>query len=98
MLRREYHFYVYIMASCSRTLYIGLTNNLLARVTQHRENRPGTFTSRYNVHRLVYYEEFAYINNAIARENELKDWNRAKKISLIEQNNPTWEDLAADWL
>jgi len=97
MPRREYHFYVYILASRSRTLYIGLTNNIFARIAQHREYRPGTFTSRYNIHRLVYYEEFAYINNAIARENELKDWNRAKKIALIEQNNPTWEDLAAGW-
>ena len=97
MLRREYHFYVYIMASRSRNLYIGLTNSIFVRVAQHRESRPGTYTARYKIHRLVYYEEFAYINNAIARENELKDWNRAKKDALIEQSNPTWEDLAADW-
>ena len=97
MSRREYHFYVYILASRSRTLYIGLTNNIFARIAQHRESRCGTFTARYNIHRLVYYEEFAYVNNAIARENELKDWNRAKKIALIEQNNPTWEDLADGW-
>lgn len=97
MPRREYHFYVYIMASRSRDLYIGLTNNIYTRVAQHRESRPGTYTARYNIHRLVYYEHFTYINNAIAREKELKDWNRAKKIALIEQNNPTWEDLAADW-
>jgi putative endonuclease len=97
MLRREYYFYVYIMASRSRDLYIGLTNNIFVRVAQHRESRPGTYTARYNIHRLVYYEEFGYVNNAIARENELKDWNRAKKVALIEQSNPTWEDLAGEW-
>ena len=64
---------------------------------QHREKVPGSFTARYNIDRLVYFETFQYVNNAIARENELKDWNRAKKIVLIESTNPTWEDLAADW-
>ncbi|HEU5340778.1 GIY-YIG nuclease family protein [Edaphobacter sp.] len=95
-MRRDYNFYVYILASRSRNLYIGLPNCLAARIAQHRENRPGTYTARYNIHRLVHYEQFAYINNAIARENELKDWNREKKIALIEHNNPTWEDLAAN--
>jgi len=95
-MRRDYNFYVYILASRSRTLYIGLTSNLAARIAQHRESRAGTYTARYNIHRLVHYEQFAYINNTIARENELKDWNREKKIALIEQNNPTWEDLAAN--
>ena len=96
-MRRDYNFYVYIMASRSRTLYIGLTNNLAARAAQHRNGRPGSYTARCNINRLVHYEQFAYINNAIARENELKDWNREKKITLVEQNNPTWEDLAAGW-
>jgi len=97
MPRREFHFYVYILSSKSRTLYIGMTNSLRARVLKHRENVPGSFTARYDVHRLVYFEHFQYVNNAIAREKELKDWNRAKKIALIESTNPTWEDLAADW-
>jgi putative endonuclease len=97
MPAREYLFYVYILANRSRNLYIGLTNNLATRIAQHREHRPGTYTARYNIDRLVYYEQFAYILNAVARETELKDWNRTEKIVLIEQQNPTWNDLAADW-
>lgn len=58
---------------------------------------PHAYTARYNITRLVYFEQFGYILNAIAREKELKDWNRQKKITLIEQMNPTWEDLSADW-
>ena len=97
MPRREYNFYVYILASRSRTLYVGVTHALRTRVAQHREGAPGTFTTRYNVHRLVYAERFQYVGNAIAREKELKDWNRGRKVALIEVRNPTWEDLAADW-
>ena len=97
MPRREFHFYVYILSSKSRTLYIGVTNHLRARVVEHREKEPGSFTARYNIYRLVYFERFQYINNAIARERELKDWNRARKVALIEAENPLWDDLAADW-
>ena len=94
---REYHFYVYILASRSRTLYIGFTNNIFSRVAQHRKKRSGSFTAQYNIDRLVYYEHFQYVNNAIAREKELKLWLRERKIELIETTNPTWEDLAANW-
>ena len=97
MYKREYSFHVYIMASRSHQTYIGFTNNLRGRVEQHRQARPGTYTTLYNINRLVYAEPFQYVLNAIAREKELKDWNRAKKIALIEQSNPTWQDLAADW-
>ena len=97
MPRREYNFYVYILSSKSRTLYIGITNNLRARIKEHREKVPGSFTTRYNIHRLVYFKRFQYVDNAIAREKELKDWNPARKIVLIESMNPAWEDLAADW-
>ena len=97
MAKREYHFYVYILSSRSRTIYIGVTNALRARVLEHREKVPGTYTARYNIHRLVYVERFQYINNAIAREKELKDWNRDRKIALITSKNPTLEYLAADW-
>jgi putative endonuclease len=93
MPRREYHFWVYILSSRSRTLYIGMTNNLKRRTTTHRKQKPGTFTARYSIHRLVYYEHFQYVNNAIARETQLKHWTRAQKIALIEGTNPTWEDL-----
>jgi putative endonuclease len=68
---------------------------LRVRVLQHREKRPGSFTARYRIGRLVYFERYQYIDNALARETELKDWNRGRKIALIESVNPTWEDLAA---
>jgi putative endonuclease len=93
----EHHYYVYILASKSRTLYIGVTNNLRARILQHRSGEIGGFTSDYKIHRLVYYEQHAWIQNAIAREKQLKRWRREKKVWLIERENPTWEDLAADW-
>jgi putative endonuclease len=97
MQQREYHFYVYILASRSRSLYVGFTNDIRLRIRQHREKRLGSHTAKYNIGRLVYCEHFTYVLNAIAREKQLKDWNREKKIPLIEQNNPTWEDIAAEW-
>ena len=90
---REYHFWIYILASRSRNLYVGITNDIYARVSKHREAQPGTHTANYNIHRLVYFEYFRYVRNAIARETELKSWTRADKIALIQQVNPTWEDL-----
>jgi putative endonuclease len=87
---REYHFWVYILASRSRNLYVGVTNSIHNRIGKHRETIPGTHTARYNIHRLVYFEYFRY---AISREKELKRWTRAQKIELIEKTNPTWEDL-----
>jgi putative endonuclease len=97
MQSREYEFYVYILSSKSRNLYIGVTNDIVFRVAQHREHRPGAFTARYKIDRLVHFERFQYVHNAIAREKELKDWNRAKKIALIERSNPAWQDLSEKW-
>lgn len=97
MPAREYAFYVYILSSRSRNLYVGITKNLRARLFEHRQTLPGSFTARYNINRLVYFEQYRYVRNAIAREKELKDWNRARKVALIESENPTWQDLAADW-
>jgi putative endonuclease len=97
MAQRDYAFYVHILSSRSRNLYVGMTNTLCRRVGQHREKRKGTHTARYNIHRLVYFERFQYVRSAIRRETELKMWTREKKIALIEKINPTWEDLAADW-
>ena len=85
MRRPEYSFFVYILASQSRTLYVGVTGNLSARVMQHREQVAGSFTARYYIDRLVYFERFQYVRNAIAREKQLQDWNRMKKIALIEK-------------
>ncbi|WP_263350760.1 GIY-YIG nuclease family protein [Acidicapsa acidisoli] len=90
---REYHFWVYILCSRSRNLYIGVTNNLKRRTAIHREGVLGTHTGRYAIHRLVYFEYFRYVRSAIAREKQLKHWTREQKIELIERRNPTWEDL-----
>jgi putative endonuclease len=95
---REYHFYVYMMQSASRrALYIGMTNDLRKRVSQHRRHAVEGFTDDYNATRLVYWESFADVRNAIEREKQLKGWRREKKIHLIEKLNPGWKNLAADW-
>jgi putative endonuclease len=93
---RDHEYYVYILASRSRTLYIGVTNNLPRRIREHREGTANSFTAKYKVHRLVHYERFQHINNAIAREKYLKHFTRQEKIALIEATNQTWEDLAAE--
>ena len=95
-MRRNHNYFVYILASKSRTLYIGVTKNLLVRLLEHRNRVLGGFTKRYEINRLVYFERYQYIRNAIAREKELKGWLRAKKIALVEKENPTWEDLSIE--
>src|SRR5213594_4934312 len=92
---RTYH--VYIIASRSRVLYTGVTNDLARRVDEHKRGLTPGFTSRYHITRLVYFEDYGYIRDAIAREKQLKGWVRARKMRLIEQKNPTWEDLAEAW-
>jgi putative endonuclease len=89
---RDCHFWVYILSSRSRNLYVGLTNDLIRRVTEHRDMASGTYTARYRIQRLVYFEYFQYVRSAIAREKELKHWTRGQKVELIEKVNPTWED------
>ena len=87
-------FYVYILASrIGGTLYIGVTNDLVRRVTEHRLKQAQGFTKKYEVDRLVYCEQFDDAENAIKREKRLKKWNRAWKIRLIEELNPNWDDL-----
>jgi len=88
------HYYVYILASrIGGTLYIGVTNDLIRRVAQHRLKVIESFTEKYDVARLVYFEQFDHPENAIKREKRLKKWNRAWKIRLIEKENPNWDDL-----
>jgi putative endonuclease len=89
-------YFVYIVASISRTIYIGLTNDLARRVNEHRTRDTPGFTSTYHVDRLVWFEEFADPAAAISREKQLKSWRRAKKIKLIESTNPSWEDLSSE--
>ncbi len=94
---KTYCYSVYVVASKSRVLYIGMTNNLSRRVFEHKNDLTDGFSKQYRCHRLVYYESFDDVNKAIDREKQLKRRNRSKKVWLIERRNPTWEDLAAEW-
>jgi putative endonuclease len=87
------NYYVYIMSSPSRTTYVGVTNDLVRRVSEHQKKLVPGFTSRYNCVLVVYYEWHGDIRAAIVREKELKGWGRAKKVALIESQNPEWLDL-----
>lgn len=87
-------YFVYMMTNRSRTLYTGVTNNLERRVYQHKLKQIPGFTAKYNITRLVYYEESSDILAAIAREKAIKGWLRSKKIALIESVNPDWQDLS----
>lgn len=84
---------VYILASHSRVLYVGVTNDLVRRVQQHRSTAVGGFTREYHVHRLVYYETTESAYAAITREKQIKGWRREKKLRLIERENPGWVEL-----
>lgn len=91
---REHRYFVYILASKPYgTLYVGVTNDLLRRVHEHREGLVEGFTKRYGVKTLVYFEEFGMITDAIHREKRIKKWPRQYKINLIMAKNPRWDDL-----
>jgi putative endonuclease len=89
-------YFAYILSNASRTLYVGMTNDLVRRVDQHREGKIPGFTAKYNIKQLAYYESYPTATGAIHREKQMKGWTRAKKIALIETMNPHWEDLAKD--
>ena len=90
-------YYVYLMASLSRVLYVGVTNDLYRRVHEHKQKRLKGFTSKYNLTRLVHYEITSDVRAALAREKEIKAWRRQKKVALIEAANPQWRDLSEAW-
>jgi len=90
-------YYVYVMASKSRTLYTGVTSNLERRVLQHRRKLVPGFTARYNINRLVYYEVCGEPLDAISREKQIKGWTRLRKVALIESVNRDWKDLSDGW-
>ncbi|MFB3119955.1 MAG: GIY-YIG nuclease family protein [Stenotrophomonas maltophilia] len=90
-------YYVYIMSNGVRTLYIGVTNDLMRRVFEHKEKLTEGFTKKYNITMLVYYETVGDVLVAIAREKQLKSWRRNKKIALIESSNPQWKDFSLEW-
>jgi putative endonuclease len=88
---------VYIRASASGVLSTGITNNVVGRVMQHKRKLISGFTAKYKVNKLVYFEVFGEVSDAIEREKQIKRWARSKKIRLIESINPKWLDLAAYW-
>ena len=90
-------YYVYIMTSPTGTLYVGMTDNLQRRVYEHKHKLVEGFTKKYNVTRLVYFEETGDVKTAMGREKEIKKWRRSKKIALIESHNPKWQDLSQGW-
>ena len=94
---RQRTFYVYILASDSRVLYTGVTSDLQRRTWEHRNGVVEGFTRRYHIHHLVHYEATTDVHAALARERQIKAWNRSKRVRLIEQHNPGWRDLAAAW-
>ena len=94
-MRRRYQFFVYIAANYDRSiLYIGLTNSIIRRILEHKYGFGSYFTRRYKIKYLVYYESYGYINDAEAREKELKKWRRDKKFSLIKSQNYSMKDLS----
>jgi putative endonuclease len=90
-------YYVYIMTNRSRTLYTGVTNDLERRVYEHKHRLVPGFSSKYNIHTLVWYEAFSRVEQAIEGEKRIKGWLRSKKVALIESMNPAWEDLSSGW-
>jgi len=93
-----YKYYVYLLSSKKNgTLYIGVTNDLERRMFEHKNKLVSGFTAKYNVNKLMYFEDFQYVNDALKREKQLKNWNRQWKIDLIEKENKEWKDLSVDW-
>lgn len=89
----DHNYYVYILSSTNGVLYVGMTNDLVRRVSQHKQREISGFTRRYNVDRLVYFEHTHQADAAIAREKQIKGWVREKKVALIASRNPQWVDL-----
>ena len=89
-------YFVYLMSNASRTLYVGVTNNLFLRVWQHKKGLFAGFTRKYHLTHLVYYETYRNVEMAIAREKQMKGWRRSKKVALIAGKNPPWMDLASE--
>jgi putative endonuclease len=96
-MREQKIYFVYIMSNRSKTLYTGITGNLIQRVRRHKLGIASRFTTKYRLDRLVYFERFEDVHNAIESEKEIKGWLRIKKIALIVSVNPAWRDLSLEW-
>jgi len=90
-------YYVYMMTNCSKTIYTGITNDLVRRIYEHKNKLIPGFTKNYSIDILVYYESTSDVLSAIAREKQIKGWVRSKKVSLIESINPDWKDLSKNF-
>ena len=90
-------YYVYILTNATRTLYVGVTNDLERRLHEHRDKLVPGFASKYNITWLAYYEQTSDVASALAREKQIKAWRRSKKVALIESANPKWMDLSLEW-
>ena len=98
MFKTVHQFYLYILSNKKNgTLYVGVTNNLERRMFEHKHKLVEGFTKKYELHLLVYFEVFPYVNDAIKREKNIKKWKRQWKINLIEEENFDWDDLSKDW-
>jgi len=96
-MSRLKEYYVYIVTNLSRTLYTGVTSDIRRRVFQHKHELVPGFTAKYKINRLVRFESTHDVRSAIAREKQIKNWRRCKKVALIESTNPRWEDLSDGW-
>jgi putative endonuclease len=95
---RSHTYYVYLLTNWNnKVMYVGMTNDLKRRMSEHKSKAAPGFTSRYNVNKLVYYEVMTDVRDAIAREKEIKKWRREKKNRLVESMNPEWKDLSGEW-
>ncbi|GAA4970797.1 GIY-YIG nuclease family protein [Algibacter aquimarinus] len=98
MHKNIHQYYLYILSNKKDgTLYIGVTNDLERRMFEHKNKLVEGFTSKYGLDKLMYFETYQYVNDAIKREKNMKKWKRQWKINLIEEDNSNWEDLSADW-
>ena len=96
-MSEERRYFVYIMANASKRVYTGITNSLRRRVRDHKLKLTPGFTAKYNITRLVYFESFGDVRNAIEREKQIKAWTREKRLALVEFTNPKGEDLSREW-
>ena len=96
-MREPRTYFVYIMTNRSKTLYTGITGNLIGRVRRHKLGTASGFTSKYKLDRLMYFERYEDVHKAIEREKQIKGWLRIKKIALIVSMNPAWRDLSLEW-
>ncbi len=96
-MREPRTYFVYIMSNRSKTLYTGITNSLIRRAREHKLGTGSAFSAKYRLDRLVYFERFEDVRNAIEREKQIKGWLRIKKIALIVSVNPAWRDLSSEW-